>query len=189
MKAAAILFPLLVALLTSSCARGTGQRVRLSDRWLLTSADLSLLEEQHTRSTPQRRIGLDGREVTDIHADDYFDDRGMKLVIEKMPNVKIVSLMLCPRLTDNGLRQIAALPHLKTLRLHHSSITDRGIQHILPLRHLEFLDVSGTGVTASGLATLAQLPQLTDIYASDLTFSSTEKAMLRRVFGNSIQFD
>jgi hypothetical protein len=183
-KATAILL-LLAELLTSSCARFTRQ----ADQWLLTSADVALLEEQHARPHPQRRVGLDGREIIYLDADDYFDDRGMRLLAKKMPNLQSVSLMLCPSVTDEGLRQISALPHLKTLRLHHSSITDRSIGHVLNLKRLEFLDVSGTGVTASGLATLVQLPQLTDIYASDIAFSAAEKAMLRRVLGKSIQFD
>ena len=177
------------ALLTSSCAHTNRSTAQESHRWLFTAADLALLEAQHARPNLERQVGLDGREVIELDADDYFDDRGMRLAIEKMPNLQILSLLSCSRVTDKGLRQIASLPHLKTLSLDRTAITDRGIRHILPLKHLEWLNVSGTAVTASGLATLVQLSKLPAIDATEIAFTAAEKEMLRRVLGKAITFD
>lgn len=180
---------MIATLLTSSCVHTTRPTAQQSDRWLLTAADLALLGKQHARLHPQGRVGLDGREIIYVNADDYFENQGMRLVMEKMPNLQSLSLLSCSRVTDEGLRQIASLPHLKTLSLHHARITDQSIRRILQLKHLEWLNLSGTAVTATGLATLVQLPKLPGIDASEIAFTAAEKAMLRQVLGKAIQFD
>lgn len=183
------LLPLIVALLTSSCVHHTRPSADQTNRYLLTPSDITLLEQQHATTTPQLRAGMDGREISDVCADDYLDDHGMSLLVEKMPNLRMLSLMLCDRVTDKGLKQIAALPELRILSLHYTKITDRSIRQILQLKHLEWLNVSGTAVTASGLATLAQLPKLPMIDASVIAFSADEMTMLKRVLGKAINFD
>ena len=182
------LLPLLSALLTSSCSHHIRRTAETSDRWLLTAADVALLQSLHARPHPQREVGLDGRSIICLNADDYFDDRGMRLAAEKMPNLKTLALLTCQRVTDQGMKHVASFSQLQFLSIDNTTITDLSIRQILHLKELEYLNISGTKVTADGLASLAQLPKLTDIDASRIPLTTAEKAALEKLLGGKIYF-
>ena len=65
------------------------------------------------------------------------------------------------QMTDDILDQVSRLGHLEVLRIGGSrAVTDDGIRHLARLPHLRHLDLSGTRVTDHGLAVLRELPAL-----------------------------
>ena len=183
------LAPLLTVALLLGCIGCRQPSAQSSNRWLLTPADFALLEKQHARLYPKsHRDQPDGRNFTEVDADDYLDDQGMRLLIEKMPNLQTISLLSCTRVTDKGLQQIAAVPLLKSLTLHQTTITDRALRHILNLTNLEYLGLESTTVTATGLATLAKLPKLTYVEVEGIPLTDEDKAIVKRALGKAVYF-
>jgi uncharacterized membrane protein len=70
-------------------------------------------------------------------------------------------------ITDKSAGAIAAMKHLRTLRLMHTTITDATVQALGPLEQLQSLDVFATPVTPAALPALAHLPKLKHIYAGE----------------------
>jgi hypothetical protein len=62
--------------------------------------------------------------------------------------------------TDAGLKELAALPGLETLRLDQTAVTDEGLKAVGTLQGLRELDLQSTAVTDAGLKELAGLKGL-----------------------------
>ncbi len=67
-------------------------------------------------------------------------------------------------ITDESTRGIAAMKHLRVLRLMHTRIDDAGVQTLSSLADLESLSIFETPVTPSVLLSLARMPKLQHIY-------------------------
>lgn len=68
-------------------------------------------------------------------------------------------------ITDHSAGSIAAMKHLRVLRLTNTAITDATVQHLGSLDQLESMNVFGTAVTAAALPAVAKLPHLAHFYA------------------------
>ncbi len=68
-------------------------------------------------------------------------------------------------ITDRSSSTIAAMRHLRVLRLMHTNITDATVQALGPLSQLQSLSLFGTPVTAAALSGVERLPRLQHIYA------------------------
>jgi uncharacterized membrane protein len=68
-------------------------------------------------------------------------------------------------ITDRSATVIAAMKHLRVLRLMHTRITDKTVQSLGALDQLESLNVFDTPVTPAALPAVARLPRLTHCYA------------------------
>lgn len=75
-------------------------------------------------------------------------------------------------ITDRSAATIAAMKHLRTLRLMNTKITDATVQALGPLDQLESLSLFGTPVTAGALPALAKFPKLRHIYVSGTKLSA-----------------
>jgi YHS domain-containing protein/mono/diheme cytochrome c family protein/uncharacterized membrane protein len=67
-------------------------------------------------------------------------------------------------ITDAGLTNLAAMPHLTRLHLPRTPVTDAGLPAVTALAELELLNLYGTAVTDAGLASLEQVPRLRQLY-------------------------
>lgn len=56
-------------------------------------------------------------------------------------------------MTDAGLKELAPLTNLTTLRLHNTKVTDAGLKELAALTNLTELDLEGSRVTAPSGAT------------------------------------
>jgi uncharacterized membrane protein len=74
-------------------------------------------------------------------------------------------------ITDKSAGAIAAMKHLRSLRLMHTRISDTTLHSLGSLDKLEVLSIFDTAVTPSGLQELLRLPKLRRIYASDKMMS------------------
>lgn len=68
------------------------------------------------------------------------------------------------RITDAGLRNIAALPALTRLHLDHTAVSDNGLDALRTLEGLAYLNLTATKVTDQGLDKLAGLKRLKQLY-------------------------
>jgi internalin A len=65
------------------------------------------------------------------------------------------------KISDVGLKELAALPQLKILDLGNTKIGDASLKELAGLQQLQTLDLTGTPVTKEGVAQLHKaLPKL-----------------------------
>ena len=78
---------------------------------------------------------------------------------------KIASLDLArSKVTDAGLKAVAAMKNLTELHLENTGISDAGLDHLTGLSALEYLNLYNTKVTDAGLSKLAGLGKLKAVY-------------------------
>ena len=78
-----------------------------------------------------------------------------------MDDGKLVEISLAATsVTDDLLRNLSNLKHLRKLQLHSTEIGDPGAKHLAGLTSLIELDLSGTSISDAGLANLAGLADL-----------------------------
>jgi tetratricopeptide (TPR) repeat protein len=65
--------------------------------------------------------------------------------------IKEISLISNGNVTDDGLRNLARLYELESLRLSYTPITDEGLVHIAKLPNLRYLSLGRTAITDEGL--------------------------------------
>jgi len=64
-------------------------------------------------------------------------------------------LELCQtKVTDEGLKELAALTELQRLGLNSTAVTGAGLKHLVPLKKLQLLNLSDTKVTETDVAAL-----------------------------------
>lgn len=92
-----------------------------------------------------------------------FGDAGLEPLVPIAD--KIASLDLArSKVTDGGLKALAAMKNLKELHLEGTAIGDAGLDHLKGLAELEYLNLYNTKVTDAGVAKLAGLSKLKAIY-------------------------
>ena len=98
-------------------------------------------------------------------------------VLKKLPKLRGLSLSgqtgKSPprgngRITDAGLREIAALTSLESLDLRANRITDHGLKELRSLTKLRSLDLSMTAITDDGLRELQSLKHLESLRIWDV---------------------
>ncbi len=78
---------------------------------------------------------------------------------------KIASLDIArSKVTDGGLKALAAMKNLKELHLEGTGIGDAGLDHLKGLTELEYINLYNTKVTDAGVAKLAGLGKLKAVY-------------------------
>jgi hypothetical protein len=84
-----------------------------------------------------------------------FDDAGMATLVEGLP--LLIQLRFgSPRVSDEGVAELAALPALTYLHLIEVPLTDRGLAAIAEIESLESFYLDGGDVTDEGLARLIE---------------------------------
>ncbi len=93
---------------------------------------------------------------------------GLQLAHTRMTNAGLKELAALKNLTilnlegtevtDTGLKELAALKKLTALSLSDTEVTDAGVKELAALQNLTSLDLSGANVTDAGLKELASWP-------------------------------
>ena len=87
---------------------------------------------------------------------------------EKAPGKPVVEVRLSgTKVTDAGLKELAALTKLTRLFLFKTPVTDAGLKELAPLKALTKLDLDDTKVTDAGLKELATLTNLTNLFLTN----------------------
>ena len=84
---------------------------------------------------------------------------------EKAPGKPAITVNLSnTKVTDAGLKELAALKQLTTLNLGVTQVTDAGLKELAPLKQLTTLYLHDTDVTDAGLKELTALKNLTTLH-------------------------
>lgn len=130
-------------------------------------ATMAWLREKY--ATPRRFAAIEAfPEITSfgvLYAD--VDTATVTPTLQKLPNLQVVQLFHCPRITDDVMPFIVALPKLTYVQIAGTGITDRGLPDLLERPAITTLDVSDTAITDAGLATVAKLPSLLSLEFSN----------------------
>jgi hypothetical protein len=85
-----------------------------------------------------------------------------------LKRLKSLKLNNCKGVTDAGLVELAALKELKELVISRTKVTDAGLKDLAALKGLKELDLTDTAVTGDCLKELAPLRELETLYVSDV---------------------
>lgn len=110
-------------------------------------------------------VAADGKtyRFTALNVAKEFNDAGLAPLAPIAE--KVVSLDLArTKVTDAGLKAVAAFKNLTELHLEGTGITDAGLDHLKGLAALEYLNLYNTKVTDAGLPKLAGLAKLKALY-------------------------
>lgn len=87
-----------------------------------------------------------------------------------LPKLKTLGLSSTP-ITDASLSDLSTAPALEQLKLNATQITDKGLPNIAELRGLIHLELQKTKISDAGLATIANLPNLKVLHLQDTSIS------------------
>ena len=112
----------------------------------------------------------------------FYETTGTDALLAKLrgvPGVESLRLDLTD-VSDDGMRHVATLPHLKKLILYGGrlSVGDSGLAHLKTLASLQTLELINTRVTDEGLAVLKRLARAT--FAHALSGSMAQSYIHRR---------
>ncbi|MBX3449970.1 MAG: hypothetical protein KF777_10445 [Planctomycetaceae bacterium] len=85
------------------------------------------------------------------------------------------------QVTDNGLKQLSALPNLRTLDVLGTKVTNEGVASIAKITSLESLRFTGQQLKDDGAAELAKMPNLRKLYIDNVALSPTGWAAIGRI--------
>jgi len=89
-----------------------------------------------------------------------LDAAALKSTLQRLSKLASLKLISCPRVGDDIVPEIAALPDLRDLNCDGSGVTDRGVLGLVCSPSLSSLKLSRTAITDRGVAALAKLPAL-----------------------------
>lgn len=96
-------------------------------------------------------------------AGDHIDNSELSLLQPVDQQVAVLNLART-KVTDDGLKALENLPHLRKLHLENTKIGDAGLVHLKGLKSLEYLNLYGTQITDAGLTDLESLTNLRNLY-------------------------
>lgn len=108
-----------------------------------TNTDVALIEFGRQQDFAPFKVGLFNSEVTDAGLAE----------LTRQEQIKSLDLRLCRRLTDEGMKHVALLPHIEVLYLNSTMISDTGLLYLAPAVNLREVVVTGTKVSSVGIAT------------------------------------
>jgi Leucine-rich repeat (LRR) protein len=114
-------------------------------------------------------IGEDAaRSVTIVNFDDGSDPTDDELVVvERLTDLKQLTLMNRKRITDDGLRHLIKLSKLEVLALNGTNIRGKGLQNVVHMQQLTGLTLDNTPLTDDALEYIGQLDNLQWLFLSN----------------------
>jgi serine/threonine protein kinase len=108
--------------------------------------------------------------------DDIFNGKNISdkslATFANCPNLRVLSLQNCKKLTAHGIGTLAKLP-LLSLKLNRTKTDDKTLASLATMQQLQSLSVDGCeAITEAGIAHLALLPKLNYLSINDLTHLS-----------------
>jgi hypothetical protein len=88
-------------------------------------------------------------------------------VVERLTDLKQLSLVNRKRITDDGLCHLTRLSELEVLALNGTNVRGQGLQHIVHMQNLTGLTLDNTPLTDDGLQYIAQLANLEWLFLSN----------------------
>ncbi|MDW7996018.1 MAG: hypothetical protein RMI91_15330 [Gemmatales bacterium] len=128
---------------------------QITDSTLATLREAGLLHTLSRTSVPNNKRPRNAEEVTELDlSGTRVTDAGLK-ELAALKKLTELNLQRTP-ITDAGLKELAALQNLRKLQLWNTRITDAGLKELARLKSLAVLCVGGTKVTQRGIAELRE---------------------------------
>lgn len=110
-------------------------------------------------------ISADGQSYrfTALNVAKEFSDAGLAPLVPMADKISSLDLAKT-KITDAGLKPLAAFKNLKELHIEGTGITDAGLDHLKGLASLEYLNLYNTKITDAGMSKLAGLTKLKSLY-------------------------
>lgn len=113
--------------------------------------------------------------TTHVSIDDITDNNVHELTDGLSQATFLHSLGLHGRLSDDGLKSLGSLSHVRWLYLTGTNVTDEGVVHLKSLVNLEYLSLRNSKVTSQGARDLLSALPMLDEIRFDLDHSVTRK--------------
>ena len=125
-------------------------------------------------------VAADGKtyRFTALNVAKEFNDAGLAplgAIADKISSLDLART----KVTDAGLKAVAAMKNLTELHLEGTGITDAGLDHLKGLTSLEYLNLYNTKVTDAGLPKIAGLSKLKSLYVWQSGVTKAGVAQLR----------
>lgn len=95
-------------------------------------------------------------ELYSPNQDPQVTDNDLK-ILELFPEIEVVNLHNCRKITDEGLVYLRQLPQLRELNLSETNISDSGLEYIKQISGLQKLNLQHTSISESGINDLRRL--------------------------------
>jgi len=126
---------------------------------------------------------LPGNPVTYVNLEhSKITDAGLK-ELAAFKSIALLSLG-STKITDAGLKELAALKSLSALNLNSTKITDAGLRELAALKNLTSLSLVGTKITDAGLKNLAAFKNLTSVTLNSTEVTDAGVAELQKALPN-----
>ena len=83
--------------------------------------------------------------------------------VHRLPQLRMLSIAIAPKFTDDGLRHLTGLNQLEELTLYATSVSDFGLDELRHHPYLRRLNLNSTCVSDAGMRDVAQCPRLTHL--------------------------
>lgn len=103
--------------------------------------------------------------------------------LRDLPELRSLNLLWTSGCSDEALRSLGSMRHLKSLTLSSTGAGDVALEYIEPLRELQWLDLDDTRVTDAGLKHLKGMTQLQRLSLRNLDISDEGMAQLQGLTG------
>jgi hypothetical protein len=139
---------------------GKGVHAPLAPDWRPQAAAIAALEtELGLKLVPRSQVATDGLILRTASAPGRCDDASLAKLAPVAPLIVDAELART-RISDAGLRAVAAWENLRAIDLTRTAVTSEGLAALKGLRKLEVLNLTETAVDDAGVATLKSLPAL-----------------------------
>jgi hypothetical protein len=104
-----------------------------------------------------------------------FDDDETLTQLDALRDIEVIDVAAGGKITDAGVAQINALPHLRSLKLTATSVTDQWLDHLKGLPKLRILILDRTNIDDKSIGRITELTQLEELFLD--TAKVTDKGL------------
>jgi hypothetical protein len=134
--------------------------VPLAPDWHARAKEIAALEKElGLRLRPRSQIATDGLVLRTASAPRRCDDAALAK-LKPVADLIVEAELARTKVTDVGLKSLAACTNLRAIDLTHTAVTSEGLVALSELKRLETINLTETAVDDRGVAKLKTLPAL-----------------------------
>lgn len=146
----------------------------LTSDWRLRAKEIAELERAlGLKLVPRSQVATDGLILRTASAPGRCDDAAL-VKLAPIASLIVEAELARTKITDTGLKALAAWENLRLLDLTRTAITSEGLAAIAGLAKLEALNLTETSVDDNGVARLKSLPALKRVWLFGTKATTTE---------------
>jgi hypothetical protein len=154
--------------------RARAPHVPLAPDWHPQAKAIAALEKElGVRIVPRSQIATDGLILRTASAPNHCDDATLAK-LAPIAALIVDAELARTKISDAGLKLLAAYENLRSLDLTRTVITSEGLTAIVGLKKLETLNLTDTSVDDAGVARLKELPALKRVWMFGTKATTTE---------------